>query len=63
MQVALGLKSVETDELYRTVYAKLEGARPLYDFYTYFDMIISMYQNGLLKFELPILPVNYKKNL
>jgi len=43
MQVSLGLKSVETDELFRTVYAKLEGARPLYDFFTYFDMVISMY--------------------
>lgn len=60
---SLGLKASEAEEIHRTVYGKLEGARPMYDFFTFFDMIISMYHNGIISHPLPYLPVSYKENL
>ena len=63
MTGALGLKAAEAEEVYRTVYGKLEGARPMYDFFTYFDMLISMYHNGIISHPLPQLPVSYKEDI
>lgn len=53
----------EAEEIYRTVYANKDSLVPIYDFLTYFDMIISTYEGEINVYGLPNLPLAYRKDL
>ena len=60
---ALEVSAVEADELHRAVYRYSEDHKPLYQFFTFFDRVLSTFDDGAKTFPLPKLPTNERTDL
>ncbi|CAG9318525.1 unnamed protein product [Blepharisma stoltei] len=61
--IALKLNGVESDTLYRVVYGTDNENQPVYQFFTYFDMFLSMFPEPGILLPFPRIPISQREDL